>query len=160
MSTDLQERVFQTADLASAARREFIKAAREGQARFRAPDGEALVMTRQATLDHLAHLRDYVIAYVTLDNALMRPRADRRVADYGAWAFMEVFDDEDLTEFQGEINDALIRAVAAQDVRVVEETLAAWRRSARTLSDSVAREILDGKTEDDDWVDLEEPAEA
>ena len=155
-----QDRIYQTSDLAGSARREFIDAARHGQARLRTPDGESLVMLRAANLSHLAAMRDYAVAYLMLDNALARPRAERRAADFGEWAFVAAFDEDDLITFRYEMNAALIRAAAGEDTSLIEAELEGWRRSARTLSDSVAREILEGGPSDPGvWVEVRRPVD-
>lgn len=153
----VRDRIYQTSDLTGTARREFIEQARSGQAHLRTPEGDALVMLRQANLEHLAALRDHAIAYLMLDNALSRPRSDRRPADFGDWAFVHVFDDDDLAEFQAEMNAALMMAASGDDVGVVESTLLDWKRSARTLSNVDTLAILNGEAGDDSWVELERP---
>jgi hypothetical protein len=153
----MRDRIYQTSDLSGAARREFIEQARNGQARLRTPEGDALVMLRQANLEHLSAMRDYAIGYLMLDNAMSRTRDERRPADFGDWAFLHAFDDDDLAEFQVEINASLVLTASGQDVAVVETTLDAWRRSARTLQDPVALSILSGEVDPDEWLDLDRP---
>jgi hypothetical protein len=153
----VRDRIYQTSDLSGAARREFIEQARNGQAHLRTPEGDALVMLRQANLEHLSAMRDHAISYLMFNNAMSRPRDERRAADFGDWAFMHTFDDDDLAEFQVEINSSLMLAASGQDVAVVEATLDAWRRSARTLQDSVALSILSGEVDSDEWVELDRP---
>jgi hypothetical protein len=158
--TATRDRIYQTSDLTGSARREFVDDARHGQAQLRTPEGESLVMLRSASLNHLAEMRDYAVAYLMLDNALSRPRSDRRPADFGEWAFIEVFDEDDLVTFRHEMNGVLMRAAAGEDTSVIESTLSDWRRSARTLADPVARSILSGEaTHPSDWVDVERPTE-
>jgi len=153
----LRDRIYQTSDLAGAARKEFIEEARRGRAHLRTPEGEALVMLREAQLDHLSAMGEYALSYFMLDNALTRPRADRRAADFGDWAFIEVFDDDDISEFQTEMNAALMRAASGADTSIIEMTLDAWRRSARTLADPIAREILHDSVNESAWTELERP---
>lgn len=155
------EQIYQASDLAGAKRTSFIADALREGARLRSTDGSSLVMLREARLEHVAAIRDYAIAYLTLDVALRRPRAERRAADFGAWAFISVFDDEDIEEFQFEVNDAIIRAASGEELSAVEAVLHGWRMSARTMGDPVAREILRGDTSSEDWVEVDgESAEA
>ncbi len=155
-----RDRIYQTSDLAGSARREFIDAARHGRAQLRTPEGDSLVMLRAANLTHLAAMRDYAVAYLMLDNALARPRADRRAADFGEWAFVAVFDEDDLITFRYEMNAALIRAAAGDDMSLMDAELEGWKRSARTLNDAVAQEILGADAIDpDDWVEVGRPGE-
>lgn len=153
--TRTEDRIYTASDLNTAARREFIAEAQRSVARLRTTSGEALVMLREARLDHVSAIRDYALAYLMLDSALSRPRGERRSADFGDWAFIEVFGDDDIAEFQSEMNDAVVRAASGQDHAGIEELLNAWRRSARTLADPVAREILAGRVSDDDWLEVE-----
>jgi hypothetical protein len=153
--TRVADRIYTASDLNGRARREFIEDAQRDSARLRTTSGESLVMLREAKLDHVSAIRDYALAYLMLDAALSRPRAERRPAEFGDWAFIEVFDDDDIAEFQTEVNDAIIRAASGHDHHAVDELLDAWRRSARTLSDPVAREILEDNVADADWVPVE-----
>jgi len=153
----VRDRIYQTSDLTGAARKEFIEEARRGRAHLRTPEGDALVMLREAQLDHLAAMREYALCYLMLDNAITRPRTDRRAADFGDWAFIEVFEDDDISEFRTEMNAALMRAASSADTGIIEETLDAWRRSARTLADPIAREILHGSVDEAVWTELERP---
>lgn len=151
---DVARRTFTASDLASSARRDILELAARDVAHVRATSGEALVMMREASLDHIASIRDCALSYLQLDNALTRPRSERRPADFGAWAFIEAFDDDDIAEFQIEMNGAISRAASGEDLSIVEGVLADWRRSARTLADPVAREILSGTADTADWVDV------
>ncbi|GAA3058853.1 MULTISPECIES: hypothetical protein [Actinomycetes] len=149
------EHIYQSSDLAGSNRKAFIADALRSKARLRSTDGESLVMLREARLEHVAAIRHYAVAYLTLDTALRRPREDRRASDFGPWAFLEVFDDADIEEFRQEINDAIVRAASGDNHDAVEALLHQWQMSAETLSDPVARDILDGETTDEDWVELD-----
>ncbi len=150
-----EERIYQPSDLAGTGRKQFVADALRDRARLRSSDGESLVMLREARLQHVAAVRDYAIALLTVTTAIKRPRDERRASDYGDWAFISVFDDDDIEEFLDEINEAVVRAASGEDHADVERLLREWRMSARTLSDPVAREILAGRTSDDDWVEVE-----
>lgn len=150
------DRIYQASDLAGTARKDFITDALQGFARLRSTDGDSLVMLREARLEHVAAIRDYAVAYLTLDTATQRPREERRTSDYGDWAFISVFDDEDIEEFLHEINEEIVRAASGKDHSGVERLLNQWRMSARTLSDPVAVGILSGGVTDSDWVEVED----
>ena len=149
-----RDRIYQASDLASSARKDFIADALRSRARLRSTDGESLVMLREARLEHVAAIRDYAVAYLTLDTAMKRARHERRASEYGLWAFISVFEDNDIEEFLQEVNEAIVRAASGEDHSVVEELVHQWQMGARTLSDPVAREILSGETEDGDWVEV------
>ncbi|GEB17078.1 hypothetical protein GUY44_24235 [Pimelobacter simplex] len=150
------ERIYMASDLSTSARREFIEEGRQGFARLRTTAGDSLVLLREARLEHLSSIRDHALAYLLLDAALRRPREERRPQDFGPWAFIEVFEDDDIIDFQSEVNDAITRAASGGDAEGIESVLDAWRRSARTLSDPVAREILSGQVSAEDWVEVTE----
>lgn len=149
-----RDRIYQASDLAGSGRKEFIADALRHCARLRSTDGESLVMLREARLEHVAAVRDYAVAYLTLDTALKRARADRRASDYGPWAFISVFDDDDIEEFLQEINEAIVRAASGEDHSGVDELIRQWQMSARTMSDPVARDILSGSAGEADFVEV------
>ncbi|MFH5821339.1 hypothetical protein [Georgenia sp. AZ-5] len=152
-----RDRIYQTSDLSGTGRREFINAAQHGTAHLRTPDGDSLVMLRAAQLEHLAAIRDHAVAFLMFDNALTRPRAERRPADFGEWAFLEVFEEDDLQEFRAEINAALMRVASGQDIEILQSLLNDWRRSARTLSDPVARAFLNGRVDESELFEVTRP---
>ncbi len=149
------ERIYQSSDLAGSGRKAFVADALRSKARLRSTEGESLIMMREARLEHVSAVRDYAVAYLTLDMAMRRPRDERRASDYGPWAFLSVFPDDDIEDFQQEVNDAIVRAASGEQHTAVEALLHQWRMSAETLADPVAREILDGHIGDEDWVEVE-----
>lgn len=156
----IEERIYQPSDLAGTGRKQFVADALRDCARLRTSEGEPLVMLREARLDHVAAIRDYAVAYLTVTTAIKRPRDDRRASDFGDWAFISVFDDEDIHEFLDEVNEAIICAASGGDHTMVASLLHQWKMSARTLSDPVAREILSGETTDADWTEVNDPSDS
>lgn len=153
------ERIYQPSDLAGNQRKTFIADALDSQARLRSTSGESLVMLREARLEHVVAVRDYAVAYLMLDLALRRPRDQRRPSDYGPWAFLDVFDDDDIEDFQQEIIDAIVRAASGRDHAVIERLVHEWQMSAETLADPTAQEILRGQSSAYDWVEVESAAD-
>jgi hypothetical protein len=83
---------------------------------------------------------------------------ERPVYDVVEAARTICLDEQDLEEFRGEPADALIRAVALHDSGPVSKILEDWRRSADTLSDPLARAIMDSDDDlDEDLVDVDCP---
>lgn len=152
-----RDRVYQTSDLAGASRKDFISAGLRGVALLRTPEGESLALTRAANIDLLASLRDYLASYIRLNEALNSGSNTRRPVDFGDWAFLAVFDDDALAEFQGEINDALMLALSSGSDDSVENVLADWKRSARALGDPVTRALIMGEHVEDDFVEVHAP---
>lgn len=152
------DRTFQASDLAGTGRREFLAQARAGEARLRDTDGTSLLMVREGDYRALAALRDWILAYLVLENALARPAHPRVAADFGRLAWAVVFDDDDLGEFRRELGDALIRATAAPDVDLVIRLVEDWHRTARALTDAVSRAVLTGEVRDEDFVEAGPPS--
>lgn len=151
MTTRTDGRIYQTSDLSGKGRKEFIEAAQRGPTTLRTPEGESLVMLPAADLEHLAGMRDHALNFLMFDNALSRPREQRRAADFGGWAFIASLDDGQLVEFRAEVNDALIRAGSGQPISLVDELLDEWRLTASLMADTISREILEGPMDVDDW---------
>lgn len=154
---DRSARTYQPTDLAGSGRREFINDARAGVARLRDGDGTSLSMMPTADVDLLSEVRNAVLAYLALENALTRPREHRRVTDFGEFAWAEALADDDLNELRDELRDALPRAITAQSFTEVHETLRAWRLTARLMSRPDAAERLRTDDAGGDWQDLARP---
>jgi hypothetical protein len=88
-----------------------------------------------------------------LESVIRRPRDERRVADFGAWAFASSLDDEQLVEFRNDVSDGLMRACSGVDT--VEQLLDEWRATARFMADHGAVAALAGGIEG--FVDVSRP---
>ena len=152
----LRDHIFQTSDLAGAERKTFIEAARRGRAYLRAPDGESLVMLRESELETAMAIKEVLLDYVNVLRAVSEPLVRRAPSDYGRWAFLAVFEDEDLNEFLAEMDSAIVRGASLARIDEIEQTLSAWRQSARTLSDPTSRSILMGEASND-WLEASAP---
>ena len=154
----LHNRIYQTSDLAGAERKTFIDAARRGRAYLRAPDGESLVMLRESVLETALTISEFALEYMNVLRVLRQPREQRAPSDYGHWAFLEAFDDEDINEFLMEMHPAIVRSASLARLDEVEQTLAGWQRSARTLADPISRSILMGEVDEGDWLEARNPS--
>ncbi len=150
-------RTFQPTDLAGPGRREFIQEARSGVARLRDGDGTSLSMVPTADLDVLSETRNATLSYLALENALTRPREQRRVTDFGEFAWAGVLADDDLSELRGELSDALVRAITAGSFDEVHKMLRAWRLTARLLARPDAAERLRTDDNSEGWDGLARP---
>lgn len=150
------DRTYQASDLAGTSRRSFINEARGGLARLRDQDGASLVMLPEADLATLSGLRVHFLAYLSLENALLRPRSARRPTDFGEVAWADALDEDDLAEFRDEFRDELTRAVAGRSLDDLNELLRAWRLTADLVGDDEAMARLD----DDDLVDVPRPEDS
>jgi hypothetical protein len=153
----LHNRIYQTSDLAGAERKTFIDAARRGRAYLRAPDGESLVMLRESVLETTSTIAEIALEYLNVLRVLNKPREERAPSDYGRWAFLEAFDDDDVNEFLLEMHPAIVRSASLARLDEVERTLSDWQRSARTLADPISRSILLGEVDDGEWLEAPYP---
>src|SRR6185437_8318976 len=143
--------MYQASDLAGAKRREFLGAAREGGALLRDTDGFALTMIPLAQLEAITEIAQVAVAALVALGA--RGRGLTRPADFGQLAWLAAFDEDDRTEFFGELRDALSLAEATRDAAPVETCLREWRTTARALSDPLRHSVLTAPG-DDDYVEV------
>lgn len=135
--------IFQASDLA-AKRRELMDSAREGLAQIRDTDGTGLVMLREAQFEQLREERALFASFVALEGALTRPLAQRRTTDYGDFAWLAAFDEDDQETFRSELLDALAESLAHGTLAPAGKCIDDWRRTARALSSQKVREALTG----------------
>lgn len=136
-ATDLRDR-----------RTEILGAAAAGRALVRAVDGTALVLTRLDVVE-----RDRLVAEWSLDlHEVERGHLPRRLG------WMRHLDDDDRIEcldelwrLLGEVRDA------DGDVAAFESAVAAWRTTARAISDPTRRDVLLGDLATDDLIAAERP---
>lgn len=98
-------------------------------------------------------ISEHIAAQLALKSAMERARGQRSMGDYGAWAFIAVFDDDDIEEFLREVDAAIVSASFSGGTSAVDDLLRRWRISAHMLSDPVASEILNGLDSEADWID-------
>lgn len=140
------EHIYQASDLASK-RRELMDAARSGLAQIRDTDGTGLVMLPQGRFDLLRALRDQFSRFVSLEACFDRPISERRVTDFGEFAWLVAFDEEDQIGFRREFMAALIQGLATDAIEPAEACIREWRTTARALSNEKCRRVLMGSGE-------------
>lgn len=109
-------------------------------------------------LDALVALRDHALAFLSLENAMSRARADRRSTDFGEVAWATVLDDDDLAEFRAEFADGLASALAERSVARLDKTIHAWRLTSDLLRDPEAMARVNTGVDEDD-VEVSSPTE-
>jgi len=149
--------IFQLTDLAND-RGRFVDAARHGEARLRDKDGTSLVMVPEGRLRFLEDLAKWSSEGLRLRRLLARDELPS-IADLGSLAWLRVFDTSDLRRFEDELQDSLIAATADGSLAVLDETVEAWRVTARELEDPLRRSVLYGDIADDDLMEADEPKE-
>lgn len=133
--------IFTASDLAQS-RRDVLNQAKSGGALIRDSDGTGLVLVPQQHLELLRSQRALFESLLRLTAIFGRSRDQRRASDYGEFAWLEVFDDDDQREFHSEFVDALMRSFADETDTAVSECVAAWRVTARALANPKVREVL------------------
>jgi hypothetical protein len=149
--------VFQSSDLAGARRVEFLQAARAGGARLRDKDGTSLVMLPESHVDWLESMAQWATAHLRLQE-LLRRGVPPTVSDLGELAWLRVFGLDDLSEFTGELNDALVTAHADRSADSLKDCVNAWRVTARQLADPLRQEVLLGTHDAQDFVETQRPS--
>lgn len=134
------DHIYQSSDLAGSRRKEIAKAAQHDTTLLRAPNDNALAFLPHVELERLANIRDYARGFVMLESALRRPRNERRVADFGAWAFVFSLSEEQLLGLRDDVSDALMRACSGVDT--VGSLPGAWRATAEFMADETAVTVL------------------
>jgi hypothetical protein len=153
----MTDEIFQTSDLATK-RVQLLDAARAGGARVRDKDGTSLVVLPEGDLTALQELSRWSAAHLRLE-ALLRRGGRPSIAELGDLAWLRVFDDEDLSEFMAELQDALIAAHADKSVDALKACVDAWRVTARQLEDPLRREVLlRARLDAQDLREVERPA--
>lgn len=149
--------IFQASDLAKE-RTRVLTAARAGRAVVRDKDGTGLVMLPESDLAVLEGFAHWSQILQRLD-ALVASDREVRVAELGDLAWLRVFDNDDRRAFSEELHDALIAGLADGDLDVAQETVRAWKVTARQLEDPLRRSVLLGVGDPADFVAVEEPSE-
>lgn len=75
---------------------------------------------------------------------MKRPTPEHRVTDFGEFAWLTAFDDDDQRSFRREFLDALTQSLAADSIGPAERCINEWRTTARALSNEKSRRILTG----------------
>ncbi len=135
------EHIYQVSDLATD-RLELLATARAGVAQIRDKDGTGLVMLQQSDFNLLTALREQLSRFVSLEAAFQRPRAERRVNDYGHFAWLAPFDDDDQMEFRREYVEALAKGLSTDSTEPAEMCVRDWRMTARALGNEKVRKVL------------------
>lgn len=142
------DHIYQASDLAGK-RRELMDAARSGYAQIRDTDGTGLVLLPQGRFDLLRALQDQFKRFVSLEATFDRPKGERRVTDFGDFAWLAAFDEDDQLLFRRELKETLIQCLATDSVVPVEKCIRDWRTTAVALSNEKARRALTGPGEND-----------
>ena len=133
--------IYTASDLQSTKRRKILDQARSSCAQIRDKDGMGLVLLRQSSFDLLRSLRALFSKFVSLEAAFERPTAERRATDFGEFAWLTAFDEDDQQTFRREFLEAVSQSIASDSVEAVEQCIHDWRLSARVLSNEKSRRI-------------------
>ncbi len=142
--------VYQASDLAGARRTEFLKEARAGRARLRDKDGVSLVMLPEAELSTLERFAQLSRFANMLQTAASRDEP-LSLMELGEFAWLRVFDSEDLEDFRSELWHALVASLADKRLDVLELMLNEWRITARQMDDPLRRSVLTASHETSEY---------
>ncbi len=123
-------------------RRRILDEARSGGAQIRDKDGTGLVLVQQRVFELLRWSRALLVNIMHLGVTLDRPPGERLPTDFGEFAWLAVFDEDDQQTFRQELRQAVIQSLASESVDAVEELIRDWRTTARALSNEKSRRIL------------------
>jgi hypothetical protein len=141
--------------------RAILNAARQDVARIRDTDGTSLVVLPEERVRALE-----IVARAASNLALLEEILDHSptpspesLAAFD-WAWLRVFDPEDLQEFVREARGAVVAAFRDRDPRLVDDLLHRWRVTAQALDDPLRRAILYGPVKLEDFIEVARPEAA
>ena len=147
--------IFQSSDLATQ-RTEVLKAARNGRALVRDKDGTGLVMLPEQDLNLLEQYAAWSQIHARL-SVLIESDQSLTVGVLGDLAWLRVFDRDDIAEFAAELHSSLVAGLSDRDITPVEETVHAWRVTAKQLEDPLRRSVLLERVEEGDLLEAPRP---
>ncbi len=150
--------MFQVSDLAGARRREFLDAAKHGEASPRDTDGAVLVMLTARRVAALTEASAVAVQLFAAEAALASGIKITPAA-LGSLAWLAEFDVDDRLKALEELRDSLALTVAQADPEPLRETLRAWQTTAAAMRDPLRRAIHNGRPGGDDFVDVPEPVD-
>ncbi|HYO53576.1 hypothetical protein [Archangium sp.] len=139
--------IYLASDL-STKRRDVLNAARAGLARIRDTDGLGLVLVPQRNFEILRAYRELLAKLLMLESAWKRPASERCPSDFGEFAWLVAFDEDDQKSFHRELLDASIQALATDSFDPVNACVEDWRMTARSLSKEKSRRVLTAPGDD------------
>lgn len=155
--------MFQVSDLAGARRREFLDEAKRSGASLRDTDGSVLVMLAARRIAALQEAASATGLLFAAEAAIARAdkRADKPGAsDFAGLAWLAEFDADDRAEALAEIRSSIALTIASEDPAPLRETLHSWATTASVMRDPLRRAVLTGQLDDDEFVEVGEPAAA
>ncbi|MBX7113537.1 MAG: hypothetical protein K1X64_04315 [Myxococcaceae bacterium] len=109
-----------------------------------------LVLVPQGSFDLLRELREQVARFVSLQAAFERPKRDRRVTDFGEFAWLEAFDEDDQLSFRRELLEALAQSLSTDSMEPLESCVRDWRTTALAFKNEKVRKVLTSVGQGDD----------
>lgn len=151
--------IYQASDLASSKRVDFLRDAKSGGARLRDKDGLSLVALPESSLLALRNFAYWSQRHLLLSKRLETSK-ELSVADLGDLAWLRVFDLDDIKEFCDELHNVLMASMADDDAQLLQETVAAWKLTAKQLEDPLRRSVLMSSHSPSDYVEASFPSSA
>ena len=138
--------------------RAILAEARRGEAHVRDRDGVGLVLLPEQRVRTLRTNLRWAANLFAIERALGdRPPRRPDAQEYGEWAWLQAFDDDDLLEFVRELREALVMASREESPDLVEQTLGDWRVTAAAIGDPARRHVLLGWPAYEEFVEVTRP---
>lgn len=115
--------------------RAIVSEARAHGALIRDKDGLSLTLAPTETVERAHALVAYIPGLVQLEHLVRRPRSDRHLAEFGAFAWAAALEEADLATFVQEFADALLVASSGGPLQAVQDLLYDWRVTAEIMND-------------------------
>ena len=149
--------IFQPSDL-NRRGRAVLDAARGSRARIRDKDGLSLLVLPEARVEQLETFARLSENLFRLERVLAStPNWELLDLVEFDWAWLRVFDAEDVGEFVTEMRQALLASMHDDRTKLPESVLERWRITARSLDDPVRRSILLDPLHPNDFVEAHRP---
>lgn len=129
---------YQVTDLARN-HREVVDTARHGGALIRDKDGVTLILTPASELAQNHELAQLAGNFLSLYTTMELPPVQRTVPGYGAFAWLEVFDEEYQRQFISELSGPLLVALSGGPLTPVVSLIEDWKATAVIYADDDLR---------------------
>ncbi|HVX23555.1 MAG TPA: hypothetical protein VHB02_19590 [Acidimicrobiales bacterium] len=133
-----------------------VEEARHRIVHLRVDDDDGLVLLAEEQYEEIVR---WIRAVLVASRAIGMPEAERQPGAFGDSPWLAVFDDEDLTTFVEEMGKAIFDVLGStagtvDGLRTVGQE---WRTTATVLADPVSREVLLGRHDVDDFIEISRP---
>jgi hypothetical protein len=138
--------------------RALLDEAKSGAIRVRDQDGTSMLLLPEARVRALQEVATAAVNLAKVERVLESQAIDASAPrEFGEWAWLEVFDSEDLREFVDDIREAISFGAREESSAQLDQELRAWRITAHRAEDPERRAILLGPFSEDDFIEVSRP---